>query len=62
MQSLCKHLENKAVITRSQHIVVENKSCQTNSFFDQVTSGIDRGNAVDVVYLDFSKAFDELLY
>ena len=28
--SLCKHLENKAVITRSQNGFVKNKSCQTN--------------------------------
>ena len=27
---LCKHLENNAVITRSQHRFVRNKSCQTN--------------------------------
>ena len=38
--SLCKHLENNTVITRSQHGFVKSKSCQTNliSFFDQVTS------------------------
>ena len=61
-QSLCKHLENNAVLTRRQHGFVKNKSCQTNwiSFFDKVTSQIDRGNAIDVVYLDFSKAFDKV--
>ena len=49
--TLCKHLENNAVITRSQHGFVKNKSCQTNliSFFDQVTSLIDKGNAAGVV-------------
>ena len=57
--SLCKHLENNAVITRSQHGFVKNKSCQSNlvSFFDQVTSLVDGGNVVDITYLDFSKAF-----
>ena len=61
-RSLCKHLENKAVITRSQHGFVKNKSCQTNliSFFDEVNSLIDRWNAVNIVYLDFSKAFDKV--
>ena len=41
---------------------IKNKSCQSNLilFFDQVTSLIDRGNAVDVVYLDFSVAFDKV--
>ena len=28
------------------------------SFYDQVNCLVDEGKAVDVVYLDFSKAFD----
>ena len=61
-QSLCKHLENHAAITRSQHVFVKNKSCQTNliSFFDRVTSPMDKGNAVDIIFLDFSKAFGKV--
>ena len=47
---------------RSQHGCVKNKSCQMNliSFFDRGTSLVDCGDAVDVVYLDFSKAFDKV--
>ena len=30
------------------------------SFFERVTSLVDAGNAVDIVYLDFSKAFDNV--
>ncbi|CAM4559628.1 unnamed protein product [Caretta caretta] len=35
-------------------------SCQTNliSFFEKVTDFLDKGNAVDLIYLDFSKVFD----
>ena len=53
--SLCTHLENSAVMTRNQHGFVKNKSCQANliSFFDQVTSLVDSGNAADITYLDF---------
>uniref|UniRef100_A0A674ICA9 Reverse transcriptase domain-containing protein n=4 Tax=Terrapene triunguis TaxID=2587831 RepID=A0A674ICA9_9SAUR len=57
---ICKHLEGGKVIGNSQHGFVKNKSCQTNliAFFDRITSLVDKGEAVDVVYLDFSKAFD----
>ncbi|KAF7248244.1 LINE-1 retrotransposable element ORF2 protein [Varanus komodoensis] len=59
-KSICKHVEENAVINRSQHGFIKNKSCQTNliSFFDWVTSQIDRENTVDKIYLDFSKAFN----
>lgn len=44
-QALCKHLENNAVIAKSQHSFVKNVSHQTNfsSFFNKVTtfSGVD---------------------
>ena len=39
---------------------MKGRSCFTNliSFYDHVTSLVDEGKAVDVVCLDFSKAFD----
>ncbi|KAJ7403522.1 hypothetical protein WISP_150474 [Willisornis vidua] len=42
-----------------QHGFRKGRSCLTNLiFYDQVTHVLDEGNAVDVVYLDLSKAFD----
>ncbi|KAF7250585.1 hypothetical protein EYD10_04010 [Varanus komodoensis] len=57
---ICKHLEENAVINRSQHGFIKNKSYQTNliSFFDWITSQMDKGNAVGIICLDFSKAFN----
>ena len=47
-------------IRPSQHGFMNGRSCLTNlmSFYDKVTRLVDEGKAVDVVYLDFSKAFD----
>ena len=47
-------------IRPSQHGFMNGRSCLTNliSFYDKVTRLVDEGQAVDVVYLDFSKAFD----
>ena len=50
------------MLNKSQHGFLRDKSCQTNliSFCDRVTSLVDAGNAMDIVYLDFSKAFDKV--
>ena len=47
-------------IRPSQHGLMNGRCCLTNliSFYDKVTRLADEGEAVDVVYLNFSKAFD----
>ncbi|PKU36691.1 rna-directed dna polymerase from mobile element jockey- hypothetical protein [Limosa lapponica baueri] len=57
---ISKHMEEKQAIRSSQHGFTKRKSCLTNliAFYDGMTGCIDEGRAVDVVYLDFSKAFD----
>ncbi|KAK4823799.1 hypothetical protein QYF61_006521 [Mycteria americana] len=54
------HVQDKQVMRPSQHGFMKGRSCLTNliSFYDKVTHLVDEGKAVDVVYLDFSKAFD----
>ena len=47
-------------ISPSQHAFMNGRSCLTNliSLYGKVTCIVDEGKAVDVVYQDFSKAFD----
>ncbi|GAB0203543.1 mitochondrial enolase superfamily member 1 [Grus japonensis] len=61
-----KHVEEK-VIGSGQHGFTKGKSCLTNltnliAFDDGMTSWVDEGRAVDIVYLDFSKAFDTICH
>lgn len=57
---ITEHVHGIQGIRPSQHGFMKGRSCLTNliSFYDCVTRLIDEGKAVDVVYLDFSKAFD----
>ncbi|CAM4525733.1 unnamed protein product [Caretta caretta] len=59
-ESILKHLEERKVIRNSQHGFTKGKSCLTNliAFYDEITGSVDKGKAVDVLFLDFSKGFD----
>ncbi|CAM4565967.1 unnamed protein product [Caretta caretta] len=61
-ESIRKHLEERKVIRNSQHGFTKGKSCLTNliAFSDEITGSVDEGKAVNVVFLDFSKAFDKV--
>ncbi|CAM4588838.1 unnamed protein product [Lepidochelys olivacea] len=59
-ESILKHLHERKVIKNSQHGFTKGRSCLTNliAFYDEITGSVDEGKAVDVLFLDFSKAFD----
>ncbi|GAB0178810.1 mitochondrial enolase superfamily member 1 [Grus japonensis] len=56
--ALTKHVQDNQGIRPSQHGFMKGTSCLTNLIYDLVTCLVDEGKAVDVIYLDFSKAFD----
>ncbi|CAM4321681.1 unnamed protein product [Lepidochelys kempii] len=59
-EKVVKDIEVNGKWDKIQHGFTKGRSCQTNliSFFERVTDFLDKGNAVDLIYLDFSKAFD----
>ena len=54
------HIENNNLIKNSQHGFRRGRSTQTNliEFLNETTKWHDEGSCFDVVFLDFSKAFD----
>jgi Reverse transcriptase (RNA-dependent DNA polymerase)/Endonuclease-reverse transcriptase len=54
------HLERHSLIKKSQHGFMKGRSCTSNllAFLEKITADVDNGDAVDIVYLDFAKAFD----
>ncbi|PKU48833.1 rna-directed dna polymerase from mobile element jockey- hypothetical protein [Limosa lapponica baueri] len=59
LEVISKNVEEK-VIRNGQHGFTKGKSCLCTliAFYDGMTVWVDEGRAVDVVYLNFSKAFD----
>ena len=57
VEFLVKH----KLINTSQHGFLKARSCLPNRlcFFEEITKWVDDGSPVDVVYLDFQKAFDK---
>ena len=61
MDFLLKHKLIK-LINSTQHGFLKARSCLTNllCIFEEITKWVDGGSPVDVIYLDFQKAFDKV--
>ena len=59
---ISEFLEENSLLKNSQHGFRRRRSCLTNllEFFHFVFSEHDRDKAVDIIYLDFQKAFDKV--
>jgi len=61
---IMKHLDKFSLIRDSQHGFLKGRSCLTNllDFLENITIKIDERTPVDLIYLDFAKAFDKVPY
>ena len=59
---IVNHIEENGLMRKSQFGFMKGKSTTLNllEFFDQVVKNLDDGKPTDVIYLDFSKAFDKV--
>ena len=59
---IVEHLQVFNLINDSQHGFMKGRSCLTNllEYLETVTKLLDEGVSVDVIYLDFAKAFDKV--
>ena len=58
--SIVEHLNRNGLIRKSQHGFIRGRSCTTNliSFMDKIMEALDKGEPVDIIFLDF--AFDKV--
>ena len=59
---IVEHMTANNLFAKSQHGFRAGKSCITQllEFLEDVSTALDKGEDVDVIYIDFSKAFDRV--
>ena len=62
VSAIMAHAENNNILRPGQHGFRRGRSCETQllGFIDEVTEDLEKGNQVDVLVLDFSKALDKV--
>ena len=60
--AIVEHLKEFDLIRRTQHGFMRGKSTLTNllMYLEELTKLMDQGHSLDIIYLDFSKAFDKV--
>lgn len=64
MEAIGKHMKDRKMIGNGQHRLTEGKLGLINptAFYNDVTYTVDKGRAVDVFHLKFSKCFDMVFH
>ena len=59
---LVDHMNRNNLFCIKQHGFIKGKPCVTQllEFMEDITEAIDQGHKVDVIYLDYSIAFDKV--
>ena len=60
--AIVDHMVQNTLFAPEQHGFLTGKSCTTQllEYMEDITQAIDNGDDVDVIYLDFCKAFDRV--
>ena len=59
---IVNHMKQNQLFSKSQHGFLAGRPCTTQllEFLEDITTALDQGDDVDVIYLDFCKAFDKV--
>ena len=59
--AIVNHMTENNLFSNAQHGFIKGKSCVTQllEFMEEITQAIDNGDKLDILYLDFCKAFDK---
>ena len=60
--AIVEHMTTNNLFSEAQHGFLKGKSCVTQllEYLEDITEAMNNGNDVDVIYLDFCKAFDKI--
>lgn len=59
---IVKHMEDNSLLSDAQHGFVKGRSCTTQllELMEELTDALDSNEDIDIIYLDFRKAFDKV--
>ncbi|GAB0177970.1 mitochondrial enolase superfamily member 1 [Grus japonensis] len=64
LETITKHMKDTKLVGGSQRRFTKRKSCLTRlkAFYNEITTLVVDGKAVDIVYLDITEAFNTVLH